>query len=125
MLECYRPFQPGHVIMDVEVEHDNSVVLIAKDGENNALLQYTPGEQISIVSKPYMKQIVYEITSDNAVFVDGTCDGKRSTKPKSSIVTNDSGGEIVVHALWAENFYDGVRLTEPLYISPLLTTKDL
>jgi len=121
---CNQPLKQGEYIMGAKtITSKEREVIVKRDGEQLGNKDtYVPGEtlEITLQEGTYKMgtQHVFQISTGNAQFSNGGCEGKRSFKAKSQLVIPpDTTGPIKIYAGWAVA-YEAVKMTPVFTLSP-------
>ena len=117
---CDRSLLPGTVIMGKEsvVDTERGIKIFQGDSEvkNGSTLHSL--NDLKVTLDPKTTQLVLE-TSLGASFVNGSCEGTRTTSNGATLViTPDlaakaADGKIIIRGAWSRSYSSGVKLTEP------------
>jgi hypothetical protein len=111
---CDRPMEESVVMMGKAVESNNShQIKIYRDGiELESGSEYKSDEKLTIKIEPRLFSVVFEVTGGSAKFDQGKCKGIRTTShPALLTIPLDAREDIVIKAVWAKSYSDGVKLS--------------
>eukprot|EP01041_Mallomonas_annulata_P011459 gene11459-23966_t len=116
---CDRPLTEGTVIMGQKVKLNitSSVEVLRGDVSLRDGDVYYPSEILLVRTVPKTNEVVLE-TSGGAVFINGGCQGRRSTIHGSNLSMPASAGNVSIWAGWAKTFSSGVKITPSITLCP-------
>lgn len=126
---CSRKLVLGEIIMNARVESsdERNIKVFRKEEEIEDNGFYIPGETLLVdLSDTSTGQYLYEVTSSNAKFENGGCDGKRIASPSKALLvlpepgTVDATLPVTLVAGWALG-HEAVKLSSTFTLRPLVT----